>query len=219
MKLLFNTNMKAVFALLLTIGQLTCFAQTKIGTDFDKVSPADISNADYSEYTLKDFIGAFEKALKMKTDSVNKSSIAKGNVLLSVLAKQVHNGIIEKKINPNSKITIQLLQQFREHKYYIYQPEVSKIIKFFGYICMGEYTHIYEIIITNKFTLPMAITFVVFFCFILFHLAGKVKWKYKRPINKIIIGLFVFFFIFGIRLKATCECNVSEYSFYGIPIN
>ena len=179
----------------------------------------EITTIDFSGYTIDDYSKAFDNALQMKTDSLNTTNAMKGSVVLSILAKQINHDIVNNTLDSNASQTKDLLIKFRKENYYVYQPEVSIIIKFFGYVCMGEYNHIYNIVTTNNKTLPFAILGIVFLCVVILHLFGKIKWKYKRLTNKVIIIAIIVFVIMSIGFKLTCDCNVDEYSFYGIAIN
>ncbi|SDG61107.1 hypothetical protein [Winogradskyella thalassocola] len=215
-------NSKIWLAKLLVVFQLCLFGQendSNIEKTIDYSDLTEITNIDFSGYTIKEYSIAFDNALHMKNDSLNTINVMKGSVVLSVLAKQVNNEITSHTIDSNASETKDLLAKFRTQNYYVYQPEVSIIIKFFGYMCMGEYSHIYNIMTTNTKTLPIVIFLVLFLCVMMLHLFGKIKWRFKRITNKVIIISLIIFVIMSIGFKLTCDCNVGEYSFYGIEIN
>lgn len=179
----------------------------------------EVGTIDFSGYTIDDYSKAFDHALQMKTDSLNVANVMKGNVVMSMLAKQINAEIVNHNLDSNARQTKDLLIKFRAQHYYVYLPEVSMIIKFFGYVCMGEYSHIYNVVTTNSKILPIVIFGVVLLCVVILHLFGKIKWKYKKLTNHLILVVFFIFVVLTIAFKLTCGCNVDEYSFYGIAIN
>ncbi len=210
--------MKILSTSLLILFQLFVFGQKSDLNGLDLNSLITI-NKNYEYYSIDDYSKAFDSAIVLKSDKINFKNNIIGNVTLSALAKSIIDGIDNNRINVNSKETISLLSKFRAHKYFIYQPEVNKTIKFFGYMCLGEYAHLYSIIGNNKSLLVITIICGLVLAVILLHVFGKIQWRFKKFLNKIILVLFVLSIVLFIGFKSTCDCNVSEYSFYGIPVN
>lgn len=195
------------------------FGYAGTNNDLRLASLEEIANYDFSGYTMESYALAFDTALELKNDHGHELNVARGKVFMRALAKRISNEIRLNNMDPNSRELSRLLKRFREQKYFIHQPEVSSTIKFFGYLCLGEYAHIYEIVVNHNVLWPLVIAGILFCGIVLFYFKRKAKQKHKKWFNRVLVTLLVLCVCFFVGFKATCECNVTEYAFYGIPIN
>lgn len=202
--------------ILLLLFVLKNYAQKQI--TLDTLSLKQITEIDFSDYSIKDYENAFYASKKKLKDSLIVNYKTKGNILLSVLANNIGQDITNKKFKTTNQDLQSLLLKFEGEKYYIYRPKMSSFIKLMGYACRGNYEHIFNRYKDSIFFFPSIILAPIFLIFFVLSALKKINFRYRVLLNKLVISIISLVILLIIIFKQTCGTQLQEYSFYGIPL-
>ena len=151
--------------------------------------------------------------------SLQKSSVDslrfKGEVALSVIFDNLCQRVKNKELNRYDPEVNALLKLYESHQYRC-KERPSEFLKLAYNICSNQFPHIFDRLKVNPFFIPCIVLFVVLFAFIIANFSGWIKWKYRRPINKLVVATVILIIVLFILFKLTCHRYVTSDSFYGI---
>ncbi|MBT8288361.1 MAG: hypothetical protein KJO00_10095 [Bacteroidia bacterium] len=182
------------------------------------LSAQELSDFDYSVYGIKEMFEAFDIGRSLSHDALRDSNREKGVVLLAALARQIATDIEQGEIDPNGSDVRRLLKGFAEEDYYIHQPTVSRFIKLMTYLCNDDYGHVLKRYRESSFFVPSLIAAVAAFIFVILNALGRINWLYKNRFNRLVVILLIIGILVILVFKASCETNIDQYYFYGIPM-
>jgi hypothetical protein len=217
-----TSKVKRIYILLILLTLLnSIYSHTKDSKkiqDLFTMTAIEISEMDFTAYTLDNYFEAFAISQSILKDSKQNNNEMRSSILLSSLANQIEIDIKNKKINIHDKQLIALLSKFEKENYFVYKPKLNKFIKLMRYTCLGDYGHIYKRFKDSSYFFLITIFLLIIFLIITLSFTKKIRFKNQNTFNQIIKYTIILIIIIAIFFKLTCYSQVEEYSFYGIPM-
>ena len=209
---------KLTYLFILFFVTLNGFSQNKSYTlsKLEKLSMEAIEKLPFDDASVQELDNLYKIASQLLSDSL-KTQQHKGELLLAVMADNIGERIKNNSINPKKENVRKLLKKFETQQYFIYQPKINDFIKLMHYLCQGKYSYIYSRFSVSGFFIPSLLIGGIFILLVVANFFGKIKWRYRKKFNKLILIGFAFLILLLIIFKFTCHDCVQEYSFYGIP--
>ena len=168
--------------------------------------------------SIDDLNRGFERAVGFLNDTTVADNELKGQIYLAVLADHIKKRIESEDINTRKRDVRKLLKRFEAEDYFIDQGKIPDFLKLMHYSCEGRFEYIYSRFKFSSFFYAVMIALVIGIVFGILNVSGKLRWKYRRLANKIMLVMAVLALILVLIFKFTCDQYVLSDSFYGIPM-
>ena len=185
-------------------------------SNFAELSLDSLLTFNYADMTGEEILSGINQAEDL-INSADSLKMEKGTIILAGMAYGLKTNIDSEIVDPKSRDWAEVLTRFESVGYMVHQPMIHRFIKLSTYLCNGNYAHVLKRYRENKIFFPSlaVILFLIYGYFRTLRSRNKSKFQ-KRFIQVCHVGLLLLF-IFWIGFKFTCESNISQYSFYGIP--
>lgn len=166
--------------------------------------------------SLLDYQQMTNQAVSLYEDSIDGDKKIRGEILLSIISKNLGNDLSKKKFRVCDDEVQRLLNQYQQYQFFPYQPKANNFVKLMYHLCSGNYKYINSRFRISNFYLPTLILVVTFILFTVLNFLRMIPWTYRRAYNFFVGIVLLLISIIGVLFLLTCKLNISNSEFYGI---